>query len=111
MLSNRSLTTICLLIASFIIFFPAYAAERRISGTITEVDCGDGTNLSVSDQNGKHFFGVCYEDWCESLCADNAGSVRKKIIGTKVSFSIRITNTEEPSSGSLANEFYNMTLE
>ena len=111
MISNRSLTSICLLIASFIISFPACAAERRVSGTITEVDCGDGTNLSVSDQNGKHFFGVCYEGWCESLCADSSGSARNRIIGTKVSFSVRITNTEEPSSGSLANELYNMTLD
>ena len=111
MTRSRPLTNICLLIAGFILSSPTYAAERRVSGTISEVDCGDGTNFAIRKQNGKRLLGVCYEKWCENLCAENAASARNRLIGTNVSFSVRITNTEEPSSGSLANEFYNMTLE
>ena len=89
----------------------AFASDRRVSGTITEVDCGDGTNFAILEPNGKRLLGVCYENWCENLCAENAEAARNRLMGTKVSFGIRITNTEEPSSGSLVNEFYNMTLE
>ncbi len=108
---TKLLTNICLLLAGFVLSSPTYAAEMRVTGTIIEVDCGDATNFAVRDENGKRLFGVCYENWCENLCAENAASARNRLIGTKVSFSVRITNTEEPSSGSLANEFHNMTLE
>jgi hypothetical protein len=111
MTTNKLLTNICVLVAGLILSYPTYASESRVSGTIIEVDCGDGTNITVRKENGKRLFGVCYETWCENLCADNAASARNRIKGKKVSFSIRITNTEEPSSGSLANEFYNITLD
>ena len=111
MTRSRLLTNICALITGFILSYPTHASERRVSGTIVEVDCGDGTNLTVRKENGKRLLGVCYEKWCEHLCAENAASARNRIKGKKVSFSVRITNTEEPSRGSLVNEFYNMTLE
>ena len=111
MSKSKLLTNIFVLIAGFMLSSSIYASERRVSGAIIEVDCGDGTNFTVRKENGKRLLGVCYEKWCENLCAENAASARNRIKGKKVSFSVRITNTEEPSSGSLANELYNMTLD
>jgi hypothetical protein len=111
MTRSRLLKNICVLIAGFILSSSTYASERRVSGTIIEVDCGDGTNFAVRKENGRRLLGVCYEKWCEDLCAENAASARNRIKGKKFSFSVRVTNIGEPSSGSLANEFYNMTLE
>jgi hypothetical protein len=88
----------------------ADAAERRISGTIVAVDCGDATNFIVRQNDGERLSGVCYEKWCEGLCGEQAVSAKRRMIGREISMSIRVVNTEEASSGSLANEFYHMTL-
>jgi hypothetical protein len=89
----------------------AYAAENRVTGAITKIDCGDGTNLEITTMKKRHLEGVCYEKWCDQLCGERTEDARARTIGRKISASVRVVNTEEAESGSLANEFFHITLE
>ena len=90
---------------------PLHATERRISGTIVKVDCGDGTNLVLKQKSGKKVEGVCYEKWCDSLCEENAVNARNRMAGRQIEASIRVVDTEEPGSGAISNEFFNILLQ
>lgn len=89
---------------------PPQAAERRISGTIMKVDCGDGTILVLKQKSGKKVEGVCYEKWCDSLCGERAVDARNRMAGRQIEASIRVVDTEEPGSGAIANELFDIFL-
>lgn len=90
---------------------PTVAAERRVSGLISKITCGDGTDLTITMRTKKKLTGVCYENWCEKLCGEKAVDTRKYKIGTSISASVRVINTEESEVGAISNEFFNITLE
>ncbi len=87
------------------------AAENRVTGTVISVICGDATNFELRLGSKRRLQGVCYETWCDQLCGERASRARARMIGRKLSTSVRVVNTEEPESGAIANEFFNITLE
>jgi hypothetical protein len=89
----------------------AESSNRRISGNIIKIECGDATNLSLRLTNRKIVTGACMERWCEALCGDRMATARKRTIGKRISTSVRIINMEESEEGVLANEFYNTHFE
>jgi len=87
----------------------AIYAQTRVAGEVVEVDCGDATNLRLKTTAGKQIWGTCLEQWCYDVCSSEFS--RKKIIGRKLSASVRIANMEEPEYGVLVNEFYDVMFD
>ena len=87
------------------------AADRRVSGIISKIECGDGTDLSLRLTNRKIIAGVCFEKWCEALCGDRMEAARNRTIGKRISASVRVVNMEEAEEGVLSNEFYNINFD
>ena len=87
------------------------AADRRLTGIIAKIDCGDATNLSLRLSNRSLIIGACMAQWCESLCGPRMEQARNRTIGKRISASVRVINMEEEEEGVLSNEFYNITLE